>query len=306
MIDNFTQGFFEDEVREGFFIEKKMKSAWAAQMEVLVEIDRICKKHNIQYFAGFGTLLGAIRHKGFIPWDDDMDILMLRKDYERFIRVVNDELPGDWLFLNTFHGRRKGWRQVFSRVTNSDRINTGKEHLLRFHGCPYIVGIDLFPVDILPADKEEEKVLYEVLVQLFRTMYLIRSEAASEIIEDCLKSIELYCDIKIMREADVLEQLIYVSDNLLSMYQNEEKGELALFSWGLEQDKKYQFKREWFEDSMIVSFENISIPVPVRYKEVLTAFYGEDYMTPRQFVAGHDYPFYKEQEEELARLRMKE
>ena len=75
----FEDSFFEGETRHDFFIEPMMKRAWAASMEVLAEIDRICKKHEIKYFAYWGTLLGAVRHKGFIPWDDDIDIAIDRK-----------------------------------------------------------------------------------------------------------------------------------------------------------------------------------------------------------------------------------
>ena len=72
----FDSAFFREEEREGFLIASKMKHAWAAQMEVLKDIETVCEKHGLQYFAAFGTLLGAVRHQGFIPWDDDMDIFM--------------------------------------------------------------------------------------------------------------------------------------------------------------------------------------------------------------------------------------
>ena len=86
----FDKDFFEKEERCGFTIEPMMKSVWAAQLEVLEKIDRICKENGIKYFADWGTLLGAVRHKGFIPWDDDMDICMLRPDYLRFIQVIDN------------------------------------------------------------------------------------------------------------------------------------------------------------------------------------------------------------------------
>ena len=86
----FDKTFFEEEERCGFVVEPMMKSVWAAQLEVLENIDRICKENGIKYFADWGTLLGAVRHKGFVPWDDDMDICMLRPDYLRFIDVLNN------------------------------------------------------------------------------------------------------------------------------------------------------------------------------------------------------------------------
>ena len=78
----------------------KLKNVQKILLGYLLDVDRICKKHNIKYFLGGGTLLGAIRHHGFIPWDDDADIMMLREDYNRFLSVAADELP-DSLFLQT-------------------------------------------------------------------------------------------------------------------------------------------------------------------------------------------------------------
>ena len=84
----FPDSYFEDEVREGFFVAGMIKRAWAAQVEVLLDIDKVCKKNQITYFADFGTLLGAVRHQGFIPWDDDLDISMKREDYNRFLAAA--------------------------------------------------------------------------------------------------------------------------------------------------------------------------------------------------------------------------
>lgn len=84
----FSDSYFEEEVRDGFYVSSKMKCCWAAQLEVLLVVDEICRKHNIQYFAEWGSLLGCIRHGGFIPWDDDMDVSMKRMDYEKFQKIV--------------------------------------------------------------------------------------------------------------------------------------------------------------------------------------------------------------------------
>ena len=109
--------YYEDEVRDGFYISSMMKRAWAASIEVLEVVDRICKKHNIKYFAEAGTLLGAVRHKGFIPWDDDLDIAMLRDEYERFLSIVEEELPDDYFLLNMY--TEKDHVEMFSRVVSN-------------------------------------------------------------------------------------------------------------------------------------------------------------------------------------------
>ena len=89
----FSKDFFKDEEREGFLVKSDMKRAWAMQMEILKNIEEVCDRHGINYFSFWGTMLGAVRHKGFVPWDDDMDIMMKREDYEKFVEVAPKELP---------------------------------------------------------------------------------------------------------------------------------------------------------------------------------------------------------------------
>ena len=98
----FPKEFFLDEVREGFYVPAMMKRAWAAEIEILFEIDKICEKHGLHYCIDYGTLLGAIRHRGFIPWDDDIDIMMMREDYEIFSKVANAELPEELSFCSIY------------------------------------------------------------------------------------------------------------------------------------------------------------------------------------------------------------
>ena len=75
----FPHSFFEDEIRCDFLIPSMVKRTWAAQMEILADLDEACRKNGFEYFAEWGTLLGTVRHAGFIPWDDDMDICMKRR-----------------------------------------------------------------------------------------------------------------------------------------------------------------------------------------------------------------------------------
>ena len=92
--------FYEDEVREGFYIPSAIKQAWGAQIQVFNEIDKVCEALGIKYFACSGTFLGAVRHGGFIPWDDDLDLCMLRDDYNRFLSEGVPLLPEGYAIFN--------------------------------------------------------------------------------------------------------------------------------------------------------------------------------------------------------------
>ena len=298
---SFPENFFKDEVRDGFFIEHKMKCAWAAQMEVLMEIDRICRKYGIQYFADSGTLLGAVRHKGFIPWDDDIDIAMLRDDYRKFFGIVRQELPEGWaVFVMDDE-----YDELFGRVANSRIYDSGKERLLRFHGCPYVVGVDVFPIDYVPPAKEEEEIWYLISKYLFELLHNIQifgEDNIRENIERDLQVMEEMCRVKFERNGNLEKQINKLLNEMVQMYSADGAKELEYIIYDLTKERRYKYKREWYAGSIQVPFENIMIPIPVGYAEVLPVLYGDNYMMPVR-EDSHEYPFYKKQDIQLEEMR---
>ena len=116
------------------------------QLDLLSELDRVCRKHRIRYVMDGGTMLGAIRHKGFIPWDDDIDVGMLREDYEKFKTIIGDLNPKICYFQDneTDPGYRWGYGKL--RRTGTILVREGQEHLK----CKTGVFIDIFPFDDIP------------------------------------------------------------------------------------------------------------------------------------------------------------
>jgi len=114
---------------------------------MLKEVHRICEKHGINYFTIGGTALGAVRHKGFIPWDDDIDIAFLRKDYERFKAVLETELDTEKFYFQD-QGKTKGYRWGYGKIRRkgTEFVRFGQEHM------PYEQGIfiDIMPLDFVP------------------------------------------------------------------------------------------------------------------------------------------------------------
>ncbi len=288
------EGFYNEEVRDGFLIEGMMKRAWAAQMEVLLLIDGICKKHNIQYFADWGTLLGAVRHKGFIPWDDDIDITMKRPDYVKFCQVAPKELPEGFLVCN-IHTEPK-WKDMLSRVVSGRSINFTKEHLEKFHGCPYVVGIDIFPLDFVPPNKDEDEYLRQIISIVEGSAKIIddMEEADKNVV---ISQIEAMCGVKFRRDMPLALQFLKLGERMSMMYREEEAKCVALMPDYASGRPNDIYPKEWYASSIDMPFEHITVPVPVGYHEILKIKYGEDYMTPKNCSGGHDYPFYKKQYE---------
>lgn len=303
---SFPDDFFQDEVRDGFFVEHKMKCAWAAQMEVLAEIDRICKKYGIRYFADSGTLLGAVRHKGFIPWDDDIDIAMLRNDYRKFFSIVRAEMPEGWAALEM----DEEYDELFGRVVNSGIYDSGQERLIRFHGCPYAVGVDIFPIDYVPPVKAEEEIWYlisQYLFELIQNLKTLGEDNIREKIEPDLQVMEEMCRVKFDRSGNLERQIRELLNRMVQMYPGDDAEELEYIILDLaKKEKRYKYKPEWYAESIDVPFENIRIPIPAGYVEVLRVLFGDDYMIPQKGGADHDYPFYRKQDIQLEEMRKNE
>lgn len=296
----FDPSYFNGEEREGFYITSMMKRVWAVQLEILHQIDIICKRHNIMYFADWGTLLGAVRHQGYIPWDDDLDIGMKRADHVRFLYYAQKELPESYKVL-TVHNDSFRHKQLLTRIVNSDIINTEPSFLERNHGCPYAVGIDLFIYDYLPTNKKEE----EIQLELLSAVHLLgRRWDSDKYTEDekkeFVEEIQELCNITFTQDKPLMRQLLILSDRLSAMYWDTDAKEITLFTEFFTKSD-FRFPVNYFESVIEVPFENTTIPIPAAYDKILSKEFG-DYMTPVRETAGHDYPYYKSQEKKLFKI----
>lgn len=281
-----------------------MKSNWAAQLEVLEVFKAVCEKYNITFFAGFGTLIGAVRHKGFIPWDDDIDVIMKRPDYMRFLSVARQELPPEYQILSMYYEEQ--WNGSFSRITNTNRISLNPEHLVRYHGCPFIVGIDIFPVDYYPKTSQEQTLQWALLEVVKKNInycdeLLEMENPDSEIAEICrdglARGLELqygYLGIPVDASGSVeniRNQLFRVYDKICTMYREEECEEMVSFQASIPR-LAGRWKKEWLDRAIPMAYDVTWIPVPAEYDKVLRATFG-DYRNPVYRRGGHDYPYYK-------------
>lgn len=296
---DFPKDYLQAETKDGFFIEAMMKCAWAAYVEVLETFDTLCTRHGLRYFAAYGTLLGAVRHKGFIPWDDDIDIHMPRADYERLLHLPALELPSGFalhsIYENDIHP------QLYAKFVNSSKIDYSPEHLRRFHGCPFVVGLDIYPLDSLSDNESEiasQAELLRTVLQVIQLYYKSPREAL-----ELLPEVESLCNVRLNREHNLKNQLLKLADNICQRYHDTTNGDLVSFT--ANPKRFHRMKREWFHETLRMPFETSTIPVPTGWHEVLTSIYG-NYMTPVRGVQLHDYPFYRKQERILAEAILRE
>ena len=149
------KGFLEEEERCGYVVSKQIKEVWAVELDLLSEFQRVCDKYDIKYVACGGTMLGAVRHNGFIPWDDDIDIMMLRSEYDKLCSIAPREFGHPYFFQTEYtdFGTLRGHAQLRNSLTSAILKHEGQ----RKYGFNQGIFIDIFPLDFVVEDEKMRK-----------------------------------------------------------------------------------------------------------------------------------------------------
>ena len=293
----FCKQYFIDEDRNGFHISSLMKRCWAAQLEILEIFDLVCKKLGIRYFLAYGSLLGAVRNGGFIPWDDDIDIWMLREDLNRFIHLAKEEIDKAELELvSPFTDSQ--YHNLAYRLINTRYTSLNEEFLMKYWLFPFTAGLDIFPLDYVPR----EKGLRETIMTLAVSANWLGVNWENEEISQNEKN-ELYSQlttilqIEKVSEEQIVNDLWRCTDRICSLCKEDEADHVACMSY-YSADPSKIFRKEWF-DEIKMPFEKNKYPGPLEYAKVLEAEFGEDYMIPQRVAGDHVYPYYKRSWEDL-------
>lgn len=254
--------FFRPEIRNDFYVSETRKKIWAVELDMLLEFDRVCRKHKLKYFLASGTLLGAVRHRGFIPWDDDIDVYMMRDGYEKFMNL-SGEFKAPY-FLQTPY-TDPGYFFSFAKIRNTNTSMLNGTFL--FQGFNQGICIDIFPLDNVMHEDYVSN--YEIIKQL-----LLENSTYMRLTNPYLKNdervrsyrggnpLERYEKIQATAMKHRYEKTEYVSEAVVTIYRSE----------------KNIFHAEDFASSCEGELEGLSFNIPEGYDRILRIRF-KDYMS---------------------------
>lgn len=235
-----------------------LKEIQNVMLEMMADIDRVCEKNGIRYILDGGTMLGAVRHKGFIPWDDDLDIAMLRDDYIKFSKIANSELDKKYKFECIENNREYPYN--FGKVfcLNTKYTEEFTRNLNICHG----VYIDVFPMDYVDSSKPKKLHLIHRLTSMLTQLRYAKLKLIHNV---------KYQPFKILP----LKLINFLTDKLMR-YSYRKKGEHIQKLCHYGPNKPYVSKT-LFTDTVKVPYETYHFSIPSEYDSFLTGRYG-DYM----------------------------
>ncbi len=242
------------------------------QLLLAAELKRICEKNNIKYFMIAGTLLGAVRHKGFIPWDDDMDFAIMREDFSKFLSVCKAELGDDFILQDMFSDEHYALpvAKLLLKGTNFTERNTSKNKAQKG------IFIDIFPYDSIPDDENLRK-KHNRNIYFLKRLFLAKQCYSIAEKGQTLKRI-IYALLRFMSFFVTKNYIRNKLDKELRRFENQNTKKVAAMG-GAYGYTKESVELKWFNETVELPFEDITLSAPKDYEEYLTYFYG-DYMTP--------------------------
>ena len=254
--------FFRSETRNDFYVSETRKKIWAVELDMLLKFDRVCRKHKLKYFLTAGTLLGAVRHRGFIPWDDDIDVGLMREDYEKFLKL-SDEFEAPYFIQTPYTD--PGYFYSFAKIRNTNTSMLNRTFL--FQGFNQGICIDVFPYDkVMPEDYIKN---YNGIKAL-----LLANSTYMRLTNPYLEN-----DVRVLNYegGNPMERYEKIQETA-RMHENEQTEYISLAVSTIYSSEKNFFYAEDFLSLSECDFEYFRFPIPAGYDRILRTSYG-DYMS---------------------------
>lgn len=251
------------------------------QLGILCEIKTFCEQNNIKFYMAYGSLIGAVRHEGFIPWDDDIDVWMSRSDYNQFIKNFNEyTLEYEVKFCGC-----KEWTYTYGKVIyKNSKFIEGDNSVIG-------INVDIFPIDNLPDSKWREKLLFGG-VDFFHRMYDLKSSSFSSLYHLKWYKCISYSIIKCILSVLPFRIISFFVDTLAKCERNTNSEWVGVLVDHYLLDQK--FLRMEFNDMTMAKFENLTLPIPIGYDSILRRIYGDYMKLPpeEERITHHTYEAY--------------
>ncbi len=293
--------FYESEVRDGFYVPSFMKRSWAATLEILDEIAGVCSRHGLKWWIDWGSLIATVRHQGFIPWDDDLDISMMRKDYMLFNRYAGEELPEGYSARNIYNNPE--FDDYITRVVNSSYPREDETFMDGHCGFPYAAGVDVFCIDYVNPDDEVNAEMCKLIHNIGSLATALDPDAYLKDIPEydgAIKDIEAMCHYSFNKTEPVRQQINKLCERLMQNTRKEDAVKASCMAlYATKEGFRGIFPKGYYEELITMPYEFIEVPVPLHYDEILKTLFG-DYMRPYRAGGTHEYPYYEKQEKRLS------
>ena len=268
--------FLEEEVRCGYTVSREMKKVWLVMLDLLSEFDRVCKKHNLKYCVTAGTLLGAVRHKGFIPWDDDLDVQMPRHDYDKLMQIGENEFRHPYFFQTKYTDL--GMPTFFAKLRNSMTTAFTSEETNGFIEYNKGIFMDIFPIDNLPNSDLERENYYRQIINAKND--LIREQRKIGIFSDCSRGFMFFIkkglynilSFKRKHPNEFLKKFEALS-KACAAYSDKDTSQITASIYS--QPNKVYYNAAEVEQFISMDFEFLKVQVPCGYDSILKVLYGD-------------------------------
>ena len=283
------EGFLEEETRSEHLVSKKMKEIWAVEIDLAQQLLKVCEKYHLKIFADWGTALGAVRHKGFIPWDDDMDFCMFRDDYEKLRKIAKSEFKFPYYF--EAGDDAEGFIiSGYAKLRNSQTTAIPKEDQKRKLRCNQGIFIDIYPLDNVP----DNGFIFAIQKRLLRTLVVMAcgfaffSTKYYEPSNRLIRCFTKFLHATFRKPSKRLMIVCLASFIKVAKTFNERKTKKVS---SLAVDVVFKPRsRDYYKSITEMPFEYIQLPVVQAYDAFLKVEFG-DYMVLKKYASDHEGMF---------------